>query len=52
MLFLGSEKYPLEDEYVKFIADNAGITNAYTALEATNYYFGINPGQLAGALDR
>jgi len=37
MLFYASEKYPKEDEYSKFISDNGGITNAWTASENTNY---------------
>jgi insulysin len=39
MLFLGSEKYPKEDEYSTMISNNGGYSNAYTTDEHTNYYF-------------
>ncbi|CAD6193834.1 unnamed protein product [Caenorhabditis auriculariae] len=52
MLFLGTEKYPSENEYSKFISANAGSTNAYTASDHTNYHFDVKPDQLPGALDR
>ncbi|CAJ0588568.1 unnamed protein product [Cylicocyclus nassatus] len=52
MLFLGTDKYPSENEYSKFISANAGNTNAYTAADHTNYHFDIKPDQLQGALDR
>ncbi|PAV67315.1 hypothetical protein WR25_15196 [Diploscapter pachys] len=52
MLFLGTAKYPEEDEYFKFIASNAGMSNAFTAPNHTNYHFDVKPDQLQGALDR
>ncbi|VDO57026.1 unnamed protein product [Haemonchus placei] len=53
MLFLGTDKYPLENEFNKFISAHAGITNAYTATDHTNYHFNVRPHmKLAGALDR
>ncbi|PAV86514.1 hypothetical protein WR25_24247 [Diploscapter pachys] len=52
MLFLGTAKYPEEDEYSKFIASNAGMSNAFTAPNHTNYHFDVKPDQLQGALDR
>lgn len=39
MLFLGTEKYRDEDSYRKFLAENSGMSNAYTARENTNYHF-------------
>lgn len=39
MLFLGTEKYPDEGSYRKFLAENSGVSNAYTAMEDTNYHF-------------
>jgi insulysin len=39
MLFLGTEKYPDEGAYAKFLAENGGYCNAYTAAENTNYQF-------------
>ncbi|EFO20407.1 insulin-degrading enzyme [Loa loa] len=52
MLFLGTDKYPSENEYSKFILSHGGITNAYTATDHTNYHFDIAPEHLHGALDR
>ncbi|CAJ0579250.1 unnamed protein product, partial [Mesorhabditis spiculigera] len=52
MLFLGSEKYPVENDYGKFISQNGGMTNAYTSTDRTNYHFNIKPDALPGALDR
>lgn len=39
MLFLGTEKYPDESEYKKYLQKNAGNSNAYTAALETNFYF-------------
>lgn len=52
MLFLGTAKYPDEAEYQAFLAQNGGGSNAYTAMENTNYHFDVLPAHLAGALDR
>ncbi|GFS16143.1 insulin-degrading enzyme-like [Elysia marginata] len=52
MLFLGTEKYPEENEYNKFLSEHGGMSNAFTSLEHTNYYFDVSPDNLAGALDR
>lgn len=52
MLFLGTEKYPEENDYSKYLAENGGSSNAYTARDHTNYYFDVSPSALKGALDR
>lgn len=52
MLFLGTAKYPSENEYSKFLSAHAGSSNAYTATDHTNYHFDVKPEQLSGALDR
>jgi len=52
MLFLGSEKYPEEDAYRKYIEDNGGSCNAYTSYNDTNYMFDIKSEFLDGAIDR
>lgn len=52
MLFLGTEKYPIENEYATFLASHGGMTNACTGDEFTRYYFDIIPEYLPGALDR
>ena len=41
MLFMGSKKYPSENEFSKFIDENSGMTNAYTSNENTNYHFEV-----------
>uniref|UniRef100_A0A671RB78 Insulin-degrading enzyme n=1 Tax=Sinocyclocheilus anshuiensis TaxID=1608454 RepID=A0A671RB78_9TELE len=52
MLFLGTEKYPKENEYSQFLSEHAGSSNAFTSGEHTNYYFDISHEHLQGALDR
>lgn len=52
MLFLGTEKYPRENEYSEFLASHNGGANAYTGMENTNYWFSIGHANLEGALDR
>lgn len=46
MLFLGTQKYPNENEYNKFISENGGMTNASTFPDHTRYYFDIAPAHL------
>ena len=52
MLFLGTQKYPDSDEFMTFLSQNGGNSNAFTALEDTNFHFAVNRDQLEGALDR
>mmetsp|Transcript_1318 Transcript_1318/g.1693 ORF Transcript_1318/g.1693 Transcript_1318/m.1693 type:complete len:895 (-) Transcript_1318:261-2945(-) len=52
MLFQGNEKYPDENEYMKYIADNGGYNNAFTSLTDTNYHFDCSNDGFEGALDR
>ena len=52
MLFQGTEKYPLVNEYDKFLKDNGGYSNAYTSLTSTNYHFEVSNDGLEEALDR
>lgn len=52
MLFMGTEKYPGVDDYLKFINENGGSRNAYTTNDHTNYFFDIKHEALPGALDR
>jgi len=61
MLFLGTKKYPGEDEYEGFLSKHGGFCNAYTDMEDTNYYFSVTSQQvdtnetsegLRGGLDR
>ncbi len=52
MLFMGTEKYPSENEYSEYITNNGGYNNAYTSLTNTNYQFECSNEGFAGALDR
>lgn len=42
MLFMGSKKFPVHNEYSSFINQNSGMDNAYTSDVETNYYFEIS----------
>ena len=48
MLFLGTAKYPDENAYEDYLAKHGGSSNAYTALEDTNYFFNVNAPALLG----
>ncbi|WP_409440219.1 insulinase family protein [Psychromonas sp. GE-S-Ul-11] len=52
MLFLGSKRYPVINEYSKFMSQNGGYTNAYTAQDVTVYGFEVNDSAFGEALDR
>ncbi|XAR69465.1 Insulysin [Bertholletia excelsa] len=52
MLFYASEKYPVEDSYMKYVEEHGGSTNAFTANENTNYHFDVNADCFEEALDR
>lgn len=52
LLFMGTAKYPEENEYSSYLSKHSGYSNAYTAAEHTNYYFEVSSDYLEGALDR
>ncbi|MFT5709173.1 MAG: insulysin, partial [Oceanospirillaceae bacterium] len=52
MLFLGTKKFPLANEYSAFIDSHGGSQNAFTSQDNTNYYFDIKQDSLDSALDR
>src|SRR5277367_652645 len=52
MLFMGSEEFPAESEYNRYIEDHGGYANAYTTTDHTVFYFTIQPHGLLGGLDR
>lgn len=52
MLFLGTERYPGEGEFEKYISANGGSNNAFTAGEDTCYFFDVNGDGLSGGLTR
>lgn len=51
MLFLGTEKYPEPNSFQKFVDENAGVWNAYTATDHTNYFYQLNAEKLGESLD-
>lgn len=52
LLFMGTKKYPEENEYLSYLSKHSGHSNAYTAAEHTNYFFEVSSDYLEGALDR
>ncbi|ESK89443.1 insulin-degrading enzyme [Moniliophthora roreri MCA 2997] len=52
LLFMGTENFPKENEYSKYLAKNNGYCNAYTSDSNTNYYFDVSTSHLSGALAR
>lgn len=52
LLFMGTKRFPKENDYQQYLSANNGHSNAYTAMTSTNYYFDIAPDALEGALDR
>lgn len=52
MLFLGTKKYPNENDYVKFLSEHGGSSNAATYPDHTLYYFDVMPEHLKNSLDR
>ncbi|KYN03878.1 Nardilysin [Cyphomyrmex costatus] len=52
MVFMGSEKYPQENDFDAFISKRGGFTNASTECEHTTFYFDIQEKHLLSALDR
>ena len=51
MLFLGTEKYPEESHYAKFLMKNGGSKNAATGEDYTYYYFDVKNEKFGEALD-
>ncbi len=52
MLFLGTEKYPEEGAFQKYVGENSGMANASTSSNRTVYEFQINNEAFAVGLDR
>ncbi|CAG8435673.1 5819_t:CDS:10 [Scutellospora calospora] len=52
LLFMGTEKYPKENDYNEYLTKHNGTCNAYTGIDNTNYYFDVGHEHLEGALDR
>ena len=52
MLFQGTETYPADNEYKRYVAERGGSTNASTSGEQTTFQFDVVEEALEGALDR
>ncbi|XP_023245125.1 nardilysin-like [Copidosoma floridanum] len=52
MVFMGSEKYPQENDFDEFIKKKGGSDNASTDCEHTTFYFEIQEKHLLPAMDR
>ncbi|EMC94102.1 hypothetical protein BAUCODRAFT_75180 [Baudoinia panamericana UAMH 10762] len=42
LLFMGTEKYPGENDYNQYLTKYGGYSNAFTAATSTNYYFELS----------
>jgi insulysin len=51
MLFMGTEKYPIENEYSSFLSSHGGMSNAYTDQMKTVYYFDVQNSAFEEALN-
>lgn len=52
MLFMGTKKYPVENEFMNYLTLHGGGSNAYTDHDHTNYQLEVAPENLDGAIDR
>jgi insulysin len=52
LLFLGTEKYPEEEGYSRYLNEHGGLRNAFTMADRTVYIFSVNNDGFLGALDR
>ncbi len=50
MLFMGTEEYPGENHYMDFLNRHNGSSNAFTASEATVYYYDVGLAHLEESL--
>lgn len=52
VLFLGTKKFPKEGDYRSYLSAHQGYSNAYTALESTNYHLEVDQAAFEGAVER
>jgi len=52
MLFMGTKRYPSENEFESFLSRHGGSSNAFTDQEATVFSFDVRAKYLKGALNR
>jgi len=51
MLFMGSMKFPKENDFTSYLAKHGGMTNAFTADSRTSYFFSVDPQNFEQAID-
>lgn len=52
MLFMGTKKYPGENDFGEFLAKHNGYSNAYTGEEVTVYYCDVDSAKTEELMDR
>ncbi|SCV68931.1 BQ2448_1951 [Microbotryum intermedium] len=52
LLFLGTEQFPDEAEYKRYLSTHNGSSNAYTSMDETLYHFDCSINALEGGLKR
>jgi len=52
MLFMGTKKYPDQNDYSSYLNKNSGFNNAFTDQNHTNYHLDCSNEAFEGALDR
>lgn len=51
MIFMGSEKYPAENQFDAFVSKSGGFSNAHTENEETCFYFEVEEAHLDESMD-
>lgn len=51
MIFMGSEKFPVENEFDSFVTKSGGFSNAHTENEETCFYFELDQTHLDRGMD-
>ncbi|XP_016999261.2 nardilysin isoform X1 [Drosophila takahashii] len=51
MIFMGSEKFPVENEFDSFVTKSGGFSNAHTENEETCFYFEVDETHLDRSMD-
>ncbi|XP_016977512.1 nardilysin [Drosophila rhopaloa] len=51
MIFMGSEKFPVENEFDSFVTKSGGFSNAHTENEETCFYFEVDESHLDRSMD-
>ena len=44
LLFMGTKKFPKENDYNQYLTSHSGYSNAFTASTSTNYFFEVGAG--------